>query len=92
MKLRIRRDGANGRENFFSCSRDQKIRTVGEYSLGNLSNLFGRFALTENDFRKPEPQVAVMIDSREGDVFVGQARHLVRRFVDVDAPGSHLLE
>ena len=75
-----------------SVVREIKIRTVGEYPLGNLSNLLGRFALTENYFRKAEPQVAMMIDSREGDVFVGQARHLVGRFVDIDAPGSHLLE
>ena len=34
----------------------------------------------------------MVIDSREGNVFIREARHLVGRFVDIDAPGSHLLE
>src|SRR5713101_2350474 len=92
MKLRIRCDLANGSEGFFIRSRDKQVRAVGEYPLGNLRDLFSGFALSENDFREPEPEVAMMVDSREGDVFVRQACHLVGGLIDVHPTGSHLLQ
>ena len=92
MEFGIWRDVTNGGYNFFRSSRDQKIRTVGEYPFCNLGDLFCGLALTENDFRKSEPQIAMVIDSRECDVFIWQTGHLVDSLIDVYASRSNLLE
>src|SRR5437660_4018054 len=92
MKFRVSGDLANRGEGFFVSSRHEQIRAAGEYALSNQTDLFGGLALSENDFRKVKPEIAMMIDPRECEVFVRKVGHLLDGFVNLDAPGSHLLE
>src|SRR6185503_8813128 len=92
VKLRVRGNLAHGCENLFCSPRDKQIRAVGKYAKGNLSDLFSGLALPENDFREPKPQVAMVVNTREGDVFVGKTRHLCRGVVDVYTAVAYLFE
>ena len=92
MKLGVGCYFANRRKDFFGCSRDEKVRTVGENTFGNLNDLLGGLALSEDNFRESKSQITMMIDARKRKIFIGQARHFVERFIDVDTARLDLLE
>jgi hypothetical protein len=66
MKLGVLCYVTKRRKDFFGCSRDEQIRTVGQNAFGNLNDLLSGLALSEDHFRESKSQVAMMIDARKG--------------------------
>jgi hypothetical protein len=48
---------------------DEQAVACGDDSLGNRGNLLGGFPGTEDDFRKPLTDIAMVIDARKTEIF-----------------------
>ena len=74
MKRGVRRDLRDKPEDLLRGARDQQVRTVGENPFGDFDDLFGGLPLTENDFRKSDAQLAVVIEAAKLAVLHRQRR------------------
>src|SRR5215813_13144513 len=92
MKLGVGGQLTDSSKDFFGCPRDQQVRAFSQYSFGDLSDLLGRLALAKNHLGEPQAQFAMMIDSRNFDVFERQASEPARCFINIDTPGSHFFK
>jgi len=88
--------GANGSKRLARRACHEQRRTAAGNLPGNGRNLIGRLTEAKNDFRKPLPDGAMVIDAREPKVFewlsAERLQELRQRRLRVDASVGHSIE
>jgi hypothetical protein len=77
--------GSGARDQHVACAAFEKLRGDGD-------DLLGSFAQTEDHFRHPVAQRAVVIDAGEAEVLEGQVLHPLQGRIYIGRSAAHLFE